>query len=91
MLPKGARVHSDGSVTFPVRGDPPQPIQGYVQDPGDPFRWIMSYVTCKHRILNQSYKCSSGQIRTRDFCPLIGLPINPSYCNQACPRPEERS
>lgn len=84
-LPPGARTQSDGSITFPCRGKAPDcNVPGYVPDPFDPFRWIMVYCPCKHRLLMHKFICSTGKERTADFCGLLKIPISPRYCNVDC-------
>lgn len=85
-LPPGARIQSDGSVTFPARGKAPDPIEGYISDPADPWRWLKLYELCVHRVIAKPYICTSGRTRTRDFCELLKIPINPAFCG-TCTRP----
>lgn len=85
MLPPNGRVQIDGSIIFPLRGTPPTcNLDGYYQDPDDPYRWRMIYCKCKHRELGKLYTCPSGRTKKRDFCNLVLIPINPRYCNQDC-------
>lgn len=77
------RLQDDGSIIFPMRGDPPVcNLEGYIQDPEDAFRWIMLYCPCKHRELKKRFICSSGKVRHKDYCNHLQLVINPAYCNQ---------
>lgn len=85
MIPPGGRLQGDGSITFPMRGDPPPcNLPGYRVDPDDPFRWLMIYCKCQHRKLAHQWICSNGKMRTGDYCQVKNLPINPLYCNQDC-------
>jgi hypothetical protein len=82
------RIQSDGSIVYPMRGDFPSPPLGYTSDPNDPYRLILDYLNCKYREIGQKFKCPSNQIKTRDFCHLLKLPINPAYCRD-CQKREE--
>lgn len=89
MFPPGARHQPDGSVTFPARGRPPVcNVPGYIEDPGDEYRWLMVYCPCKHRVLEKPYICKSGKLKHRDFCELKLVPINPQTCKDCIVEPK---
>ena len=91
MFPPNARHQPDGSVTFPPRGTLPVcNVEGYEEDPSDPWKWIMLYLDCRHRTLNKPYKCNTGKLKQRDFCELKMLPCNPAIC-KGCPVREPAS
>lgn len=91
MIPSNARHNIDGSITFPCRGIAPTCNEpGYIEDPNDPFRWIMIYCPCIHRELQKPIPCpNSGRIRNVDFCKLKILGINPRFCNVDCTEKKE--
>lgn len=86
-LPPGAKLQSDGSITFPMRGPPPTLVlPNYVRDPTDAYRFVQGYKPCKYRMLGIRVKCPLGS-RLVDQCTLIGLPIGPAFC-QTCTKRE---
>lgn len=77
------REMPDGSLVFPHRGKPPVfNDPRYEEDPEDAYRYVLKYVPCDKRVLNQKYTCNSGRSRCRDFCILLHLPINPKFCSE---------
>ena len=52
------RKNKDGSLWAPKRGKPPKCPEGYVVDPGDPYRFLKSVIErCKY--LEQTFVPSS--------------------------------
>lgn len=90
QLPKGARLQSDGSIVFPMKGGVPPDcnLDGFVQDPNDTHRWIQLYLPCKYRC-QKGFTCPSGKVKMQDYCKLIELQVNIVYCNQVCQKREE--
>jgi hypothetical protein len=90
-FPPGARHNSDGSVVFPMRGKAPTcNVPGYVEDPTDPYRWLMVYTLCDNREINKLMPCPrSGRPVCRDYCAKVNMVVTPRYCNIDCNIPAE--
>lgn len=89
-FPNGGRENSDGSVSFPARGKPPtEVLPGYEEDPGDPYRWLMTWDECQHRLLNHPFVCASGMTRIGNLCKKKGIPITPRICRVDCKEPDK--
>jgi hypothetical protein len=72
----------NGDIVFPTRGIPPKYIEGYTQDPGDPYLFHLNYRDCVHRQDAIKITPCKKKIPFR-LCSLKGIKVDAIYC-QSC-------
>ena len=76
-------ILTNGDIVYPERGEPPQLIEGYVRDSGNPYVLILQYVTCQHRkSFQQRFPC--GRCKLINYCNILEQEINAQICKN-CP------
>ena len=82
------RVTREGSITFPHRGLPPNPPDGYERDSGDPFLFHPILEDCSFReIKSIKTSCCPEGVR-RLFCNQLNEQVNRGICKE-CVLPKQ--
>jgi hypothetical protein len=78
------RFNKDGSLSFPVKGDPPPCPDGYARVPGEPFKFISKWVACKDRTATLVMS-REGTMNIEATCRSTEAPTNGLLvCAQVC-------
>lgn len=85
------RVHDDGTLVFPERGDPPPDQSGYDREAGNPFIFRPAMVPCIFRtrqvLERHCASCKDKPPMTYFGCQKA-LPVSPSNCKKCTERKE---
>lgn len=75
------RILDDGTLVFPKNGLPPMELNGYVQDPGDPYVFTPIVPDCVHRTQrNSCLPCGTHIMKA--FCLKLELFVTPKHCSE---------
>lgn len=85
------RVLDNGQVIYPVRGNPPPDMPGYVRDPGNPYVFIPIWPPCKFRGVGERTCDCPADIPLKFYTCQLGIHIIGDVCKRCDKRVEPAS
>lgn len=82
MVQSRLRKLSNGVMIAPARGVPPPAPDGYVQDPGDEYRYLPFKYTCDHTQVIKINNRPCGCEVTVTMCRLNNQKVHPDICKE---------
>lgn len=84
----GGTLLKDGTLVFPIRGNPPKPVQGFVRDPSNPYAFKPILATCKYRKIDDIFYQKCGCTGQKITCALFST-VDMSKCYKCAERVPE--
>ncbi len=81
-----ARLGPGDIFLYPQRGEPPGPLVGFCDDPGNPFIKRLDLKPCKFRTVHYQRVC--GGIKYHINCSLLNKSVYPIECQMCTIRQE---
>lgn len=77
-----ARRLANGDIVFSKKDTPPEAIEGYTQDPVDPYHFRMNLVPCSHRCYKEELCCEGRAKRKQMYCNLLDEATTTLKCKE---------